>query len=133
MNSLIQTKIVEFVDTIKNKDKLQLSSANCGIFAILLNRLFKIGEFVAVVGDLEPEMVYHILLKVDDKYYDDHGEWSKDEIIKTYQKINRLAIRMGEQVEIEKYNIIKINEDDIEKLTEPNMTLDELINKLEFI
>lgn len=85
-----------------------------------------------MVGDLEPEMVYHIMLKVDDKYYDERGEWSKDEIIETYQRINMLVIIMGEHEEIEKYDIIKINEDDIEKLTEPNMILDELISKLEF-
>ena len=132
MYSMTQTKIVEFIDSIKNKDRLQLTSANCGIFAIWLKRVFGIGEFVAIVGDLEPEMVYHVMLKVGDKYYDSQGEWTKEEIIKTYQKINRLSIEMGEHVEIEKYDILKINEGDIEKLTEPNMEVDELIAKLEF-
>jgi len=132
MYSMTQTKMLEFIDSIKNKDMLQLTSANCGIFAIWLKRLFGVGEFVAIVGDLEPEMVYHVILKVDDKYYDSQGEWTKEEIIKTYQKINRLSIEMGERVEIEKYETFKIDEDYIEKLTEPNMEVDELVTKLEF-
>lgn len=132
MYSMIQTKILEFIDSIKNKDELQLTSANCGIFAILLNRIFDTGEFVAVVGDLEPEMVYHIMLKIGDKYYDSQGEWTKEEVIKTYEKINRLSIHMGKHVEIEKYEILKIDEGDIEKLTEPSIEAFELVAMLKF-
>lgn len=132
MYSMMQTKILEFIDSIKNKDELRLTSANCGIFAILLKRIFDTGEFVAISGDLEPEMVYHVMLKIDDKYYDSGGEWTKEEIIRTYEKINRLGIEMGEHIEIEKYTIVKIDEDDIEKLTEPDMETAELIAKLKF-
>lgn len=132
MYSIIQTKILGFIEGIKNKDELQLTSANCGIFAILLKRIFDVGEFVAVVGDLEPEMVYHVMLKLGDKYYDSQGEWTKEEIIKTYEKINRLSIEMGEDVEMEKYDILKIDEDQIEKLTEPNMSVVDLTTKLKF-
>ena len=87
---------------------------------------------MAIVGDLEPEMVYHVMLKIDDTFYDSQGEWTKEEIIRTYEKINRLSIEMGEHVEIEKYDIFKIDEDHIEKLTEPNMTVVELVNRLKF-
>ena len=98
----------------------------------MLKKIFSEGEYVAIVGDLEPEMVYHVMLRINDKYYDSEGEWSKKEIIKTYQKINKLQIIMGEEIDIEKYEILKIDEDDIEKLTEPTMELNELISKLEF-
>lgn len=37
---------------------------------------------------------------------------------------------MGKHTEVEKYSMIKIDEDDIEKLTEPNMESFELIAML---
>lgn len=130
MHSVTQTKILKFVDSIKNKDELQLTSANCGIFAKLLKKMFGDSELIAIVGDLEPEMVYHVMFRINNKYYDSQGEWTKEEIVETYQKINRLDVYMGEHVEIEKYGIFKIDEEYIEKLTEPNMTIDELVTKL---
>lgn len=131
---MTETKILGFINSIKNINQanLQLKSANCAPFARLLKKIFPEGEFVAIVGSLEPEMVYHIMLKINDKYYDSEGEWTEEEIIKTYKKINRLQIMAGEETEIEKYEILKIDEDDTENLTESTMELDELISKLEF-
>lgn len=122
MYSTKRDKILEFIDSIKNKDELQLTSVNFGIFAILLKNIFNIGELVAVVGDLAPEVIHHVMLRVDDKYYDAQGEWTKEEIIGAYQKIET----------IENYNIFEIDENSIEKSTKPNMTVTELISKLKF-
>lgn len=122
-----QEKILEFIDSIKNKDELQLASVNFGIFAILLREIFNIGEFVAVVGDLDPDVVHHVMLRVGDKYYDSQGEWTKDEIIGTYQKISLLSVEIGEH-----YDIFETDEYSIVKSTGPNMTVAELISKLKF-
>lgn len=122
-----QTKILEFIGSIKNKDELQLTSFNFGIFAIMLKELFNIGEFVAIVGDLEPETIHYVMLRVGDKYYDSQGEWTKEEIIGAYQKISLLSAEIGEH-----YDIVETDEHSIEKLTGPNMTVADLITKLKF-
>ena len=120
-------KILEFIDSIKNKDELQLASVNFGIFAILLKNIFNIGKLVAVVGDLAPEVMHHVMLRVDDKYYDSQGEWTKEEIIGAYQKISLLSVEIGEH-----YGIFETDEHSVEKSTGPNMTVTELISKLKF-
>jgi len=70
MYSAEQDKIREFIDSIKNKDDLQLTTSNCGIFAILLKEIFNVGKLVAVVGDLDKKVVRHVMLRIGDKYYD---------------------------------------------------------------
>jgi hypothetical protein len=129
---MIQNKILEFIESIKNKDGLKLTSTNCGIFAILLKRIFNVGELVAIVGDLEPKMVRHVMLEINDKYYDAQDEWTKEEIIRTYEKINRSIIEIDKNVKIENYDIIEIDEERAEKSTEPTMTVVDLITMLKF-
>jgi hypothetical protein len=120
-------KILEFIDSIKNKDELQLTSVNCGIFAILLKDIFNMGKLVAIVGDLEPEVVHYVMFGVGDKYYDAQGKWTKEEIIGAYQKISLLSAEIGEH-----YDIIEIDENSVEKSTGPNMAAAELISMLKF-
>jgi hypothetical protein len=127
MYSIERDKILEFIDSIKNKDELQLASVNFGIFAILLKNIFNIGKLVAVVGDSAPEVVHYVMLRVDDKYYDSQGEWTKEEIIGAYQKISLLSVEIGEH-----YDIFETDEHSVEKSTGPNMTVTELISKLKF-
>jgi len=127
MYSAEQDKIREFIDSIKNKDDLQLTTSNCGIFAILLKEIFNVGKLVAVVGDLDKKVVRHVMLRIGDKYYDSQGVWEKEEIIGAYQKISLLSVEIGEH-----YDLFETDENSIEKSTGPNMTVTELITRLKF-
>lgn len=72
----------KYLKIIKNLHNLDFFEGNCGIFAIMLHKFYKVGCFVAFNDGCGG--FYHVLFKYNNKYYDAFGIYNKDEMILKY-------------------------------------------------
>ena len=83
----INKEIIRFIRNIpeektdSNMMHSSMESGNCAVFAISLQEIFKKGQLVAVISEIEPEKLFHVYLKINDKYYDVNGERTQQQII----------------------------------------------------
>jgi hypothetical protein len=76
--NLIATKVKDIYRDFK------LTSGNCGVFAIALKEIINDGELYGF------DRTYHIVLKLEDKYLDGTGIYTKEEIEKQwYYKVEK--------------------------------------------
>lgn len=62
--------ILDFIQQHRNKD---LSSGNCGVFAIAVDKLLGVDSFVFAENEAEPDRLYHVAVIKNGRMYDGHG------------------------------------------------------------
>jgi hypothetical protein len=69
--------ILTFIASHSNKE---LSSGNCGVFAIAVNEKFNVDSFIYVENEAEPDRLYHVAVVKDNVIYDGNGITTKDRL-----------------------------------------------------
>jgi hypothetical protein len=91
-SAIVPDEILNFINNVPEKIKLgnsehkSLMSGNCAVFASALQRIFKKGKLVAIVADIEPEYFFHVLLNMEQNFYDARGVKTKEELLESWNK-----------------------------------------------
>lgn len=73
-------KIDPILDFIKQHHDKDLSSGNCGVFAIAVDKLFGVDSFVFAENEAEPDRLYHVAVVKNGRMYDGHGVTNADTV-----------------------------------------------------
>lgn len=112
--------ILAFIDRHSDKD---LSSGNCGVFAIAVDQLFDVDSFVFAENDAEPDRLYHVAVIKNGKMYDGNG-------ITNLNRLRQYAVDEDYPDEEPKVNTYPATQDlyrYILKGTEPSISVNDLL------